>query len=140
MVGLTVFITESKDGFLTGGIPGGISVHGMLLSKSLTEFEHPFLMYTSKELIEGKIVFNPYNRFPLLPFLFLGITTQTFSTDILMQAYIARLFILVFFMLTLFIVYLIIKELVSNKYIALSISLLTFSTYYLVFYNDFFFN
>jgi len=140
LVGILIFVTESNRGFVPGGLHSGVSIHGLALSKNLTNSEHQFFMFESKELVKGNIVYNAYNRFPIFPFFLTGLLISPFDHDLLLQAYIARLIMNIFYFLSIIVVFKLVDEMVKNKYIALSVSLLSFSSYYMLTYNNLIFN
>jgi hypothetical protein len=141
LIGICIFLTERRDGgFVPGGFYSGISVHGITLSKNLMDTEHLLFMYSSKELIDGKIVYDAYNRFPVFPFLLTGILIHPFDNDLSLQIYIARQIMNLFFFLSIIVAYKILKELVRNNYLAISIVIVAFSSYNMLTYNDMIFN
>lgn len=141
IVGLFIFLTESRDGgFTPGGLYSGVSVHGMTLSQNLLNKEHPLFMFMNKEINDGKEVYTAYNRFPVFPFLLIGLLTHPFNGDFTLQVYIARQLMNIFFFLSLIIIFKLVIDLTKNRYLALSVVLLTFSSYYLLFYNNMIFN
>lgn len=141
LAGLCLFITEGVNkGFSPGGLYSGVTVHGITLSKNLIHDEHPFFMFTSKELINGKKNYEAYNRFPVIPFFLTGVLTSPFENNPMLEIYIARQLMNIFFFLSIIVVFRIVDDLLKNKYLALSVALLTFSSYYMTTYNDMVFN
>lgn len=141
LAGLCLFLTEgSNKGFSPGGLYSGVTVHGITLSRNLIHDEHPFFMFTSKELINGTKNYEAYNRFPVFPFLLTGILTHPFENDPLIEIYIARQLMNIFFFLSLIVVFRIVDNLLKNKYLALTVAFLTFSSYYMLTYNNMVFN
>lgn len=141
IAGLTIFLTEPRDGgAIDGSISSGISAHGMTLSRNLIHSDHSLFMFSKKELQNGKIVYDAYNRFPVFPFLLTGLLTSPFDHNLSFQIYIARQIMNLFFFLSIIIVYKLINMLTDNKYLALSVALITFSSYYLLTFKDLIFN
>ena len=141
IAGLCIFSTESRDGgFNPGGLYSGVSVHGMTLSQNLLNKQHPLFMFMSKEIKEGKEVYTAYNRFPVFPFLLIGLITSPFNNNFDLQIYIARQLMNIFFFFSLIVVFKLVKDLTKNSYLALSVVSLTFSSYYLLYYNNMIFN
>lgn len=141
LIGLSVFFTERQDGgSVDGSMYGSTSAHGLTLSKNLFTGDHQFFMFSSRELINGKIVYDAYNRFPVFPFLLTGLLIQPFDNNLSFQIYIARQLMNLFFFLSILVVFKLVNELVKNKYIAISIAFITFSSYYMLSYNDMIFN
>ncbi len=141
VVGLLIFLTENRDGgFVPGGFYSNVSVHGITVSKNLTNSDYLLFMFTSRELQNDKVVYDAYNRFPVFPFLLTGLLTYPFEHNFKLQIYIARQLMNVFFFLSLVMVFKLVDELVKNKYLALLVSLITFSSYYMLTYNNLIFN
>lgn len=140
-VAISIFLTENHNGgFVPGGLYSGVSIHGMTLSRNLMNSEHPLFMYMSKEIHDGKITYDAYNRFPVFPFLLTGILTHPFEHDLALQSYLARQLMNIFFFLSIIITFRLVYELVDNKYWALCVALVAFSSNYMLFYNDMIFN
>ncbi len=141
LAGLCLFLTEGVNkGFSPGGLYSGVTVHGITLSKNLIHDEHPFFMFTGKELINGKENYEAYNRFPVIPFLLTGVLTYPFENNPITEIYVARQLMNIFFFLSIIVVFRIVDDLLKNKYLALSVAFLTFSSYYMVTYNNMVFN
>lgn len=97
-------------------------------------------MFTSKEYQDGKKVYEAYNRFPVFSFLLTGLLTHPFQSDPATEVYVARQLMNLFFFLSIIVVFRLVDELVKNTYLALSVSLITFSSYYMLTYNNMIFN
>ncbi|RPI74281.1 MAG: hypothetical protein EHM47_04055 [Ignavibacteriales bacterium] len=140
LVGICIFLTERQDGgAIQGSLFANTSAHGVTLSKNLMDGEHPFFMYTSRELNGGKVTYDAYNRFPVFPFLLTGILISPFENDTL-QIYIARQLMNIFFFLSIIVVFMLVNELTKNKYLAISVAVLTFSSFYMMTYHNMIFN
>jgi hypothetical protein len=141
LVGISIFLTEKSDGgSIDGSMYGSTSAHGITLSKNLLNSEHPLFLFSSRELKDGKIVYDAYNRFPVFPFLITGLLIHPFEDNLNTQIYIARQLMNLFFFLSIIVVFKLVNELVKNKYIALSVALLVFSSYYMLSYHSMIFN
>ncbi|MGO9481949.1 MAG: hypothetical protein ACLP05_09240 [Candidatus Kryptoniota bacterium] len=141
LVGLCIFLTENRDGgFVRSGIYTDMSVHGLALSKNLMNSEHPLFMFTSKEWHNGKAIYDAYNRFPVFPFLLIGLLTHPFEHNLVLQVYVARQLMNAFFFLAILVAYKLVDELVENKYFALTVALVAFSSCYMLTFNDMIFN
>lgn len=141
LAGLTIFLTERTDGgSIDGSIGSETSAHGMTLSKNLINSEHFLFGFSKKELQNGKVVYDAYNRFPVFPFLLTGLLINSFDNNLSFQVYIARQLMNLFFFITLIVVYKLIELLVERKFLALSLTLIIFSSYYLLSYKDLIFN
>lgn len=140
-VGLCILFTEKHEaGFVPGGFYSGVSVHGVTLAKNILNSDHPLFLFSGKELHDGKSFYEAYNRFPAFPFLITGLFIKPFNNQLGFQVYVARQLMNIFFILSILMAFRLINEQVKNKYLALSISLLSFSSYYMFTYNDFIFN
>ena len=101
LIGLSVFFTERRDGgSVDGSMYGSTSAHGLTLSKNLFTGDHQFFMFSSRELKDGKIFYDAYNRFPVFPFLLSGLLIHPFEKDLSSQIYIARQLMNLFFFLS----------------------------------------
>ena len=141
LVGICIFLTEKSDGgFVPGGFYSGVSVHGLTLSKNLMNSEHPLFIFAGRELQDGKIVYDAYNRFPVFPFLLTGLIINPFEYDLSLQIYLARQLMNIFFFLSIIVAFKLVTELVKNRYLAISVVLITFSSYYMLTYNNLLFN
>ena len=141
LVGICIFLTEKSDGgFVPGGFYSGVSVHGLTLSKNLMNSEHPLFIFAGRELQDGKIVYDAYNRFPVFPFLLTGLIINPFEYDLSLQIYLARQLMNIFFFLSIIVAFKLVTELVKNRYLAISVVLITFSSYYMLTYNNLIFN
>ena len=141
LIGICILLTEKHDGgAIDGSLYGSNSAHGITLAKNLINSDHPLFMFVGKELSNGKTAYDAYNRFPVFPFLIIGTFIRPFTNDLTLQIYIARQIMNIFFFLSLIIVFRFVYELTNNKYLAVSAALVTFSSYYMLSYNDMIFN
>lgn len=141
LAGLLIFSTEKTEGgFIPGGLYSGVSVHGVTISKNLLNSEHPLFMFAGRELQDNKILYDAYNRFPVFPFIITGLIIYPFNYNFSLQVYVARQVMNLFFFLSFLMGYILTKELIKNKYLALIVAMLTFSSYYMLTYNNFIFN
>ncbi|MGO9481948.1 MAG: hypothetical protein ACLP05_09235 [Candidatus Kryptoniota bacterium] len=141
LVGICIFLTESYDReFADGGLYSGVSAHGLALSKNLLKSDHPLFMFTYKTLNDGKPFYEGYNRFPVFPFLLIGLSISPFGNQLGLQVYVSRQLMNAFFFLGIIVVFMLVNQMCKNRYLALSVALLAFSSYYIFSYNDFIFN
>ena len=103
-------------------------------------YEHRFLMFAHWTLVEnGAPTYSLYNRFPIGGYASIklaSLASLPFGGSPSAQLYAARILMLLFFAAAAILAYLSISRLASNRWIALTASLLTFSSYYLLYYND----
>ena len=99
--------------------------------------EHRFVMFSDWILdADGVPVYALYNRFPIGGYASMKVATLPFGGSPSAQLYAARILMLLFFAAAAVLAYLSLCRLVSNRWIALTATLLTFSSYYLLYYND----
>ncbi len=116
--------------------------HNLLSANHLTVAanlspEHNFLLFYYQTLDEdGAPAYLPYSRFPLGGYALIKLAILPFGNDFSAQIYAARLMFLLFFAGSAALAYLSLCRLTANRWIALTASLLAFSSYYLLYYND----
>ncbi|MBN1901179.1 hypothetical protein JW926_07645 [Candidatus Sumerlaeota bacterium] len=135
-----IFVFQNDNHGFQKGHHGFLSSHGMTLSSNLS-LKHHLLMFNRMYLEkDGKIYYETYNRFPVGFFLILKIFIFPFSHDFSMQISIARNVMISFFAAALYIAFLSIRRLTKNTSMSMAIVLLSFSSYYCMYYNDMIFN
>ncbi len=80
--------------------------------------------------------YQPYNRFPIGGYFIIKLAILPAFGDLSAQIYAARVLMLLFFTAAAVLAYLSLCRLTSNRWIALTATLLSFSSYYLLYYND----
>lgn len=138
--GLSLFVFQNKKNGFEAGHHGFLSSHGMALARNLLQGGAGLLMFDRKTLEKGEVKYQAYNRFPVFPFLIVGLMIRPFEPDMARQIYVARQAMNLFFFLTLIIAFKIFLILIKDNYLALCLTLVTFSSYYFLFYNDMIFN
>ena len=99
--------------------------------------EHGFQRFVRRIMDEdGAVRYAPYNRFPIGGYLSMKLATLPASGDLSAQILFARILMLLFFTAAAVLAYLSLCRLVSNRWIALTATLLSFSSFYLLYYND----
>lgn len=100
--------------------------------------DHNFLMFLRQKAEENDpFRYEPYNRFPIGTYALIKfVAVLSFEDDLSAQIYAARLLMLLFFGATAMLAYAAVARLVDNRWIAFAATLLTFSSYYWLFYND----
>ena len=99
--------------------------------------EHGFQRFVRRVMDEdGSIRYRPYNRFPIGGYLSMKLATLPASGDLSAQILFARILMLLFFAAAAVLAYLSLCRLVSNRWIALTATLLSFSSFYVLYYND----
>ena len=99
--------------------------------------EHHFLGFTSQFLdADGERSYSPYNRFPVLGHVLIRLVTLPFPDDASTRLFAGRMLMLVFFAAAATLAYLALCRLARNRWAALAATLLSFSSYYALHYND----
>jgi len=103
--------------------------------------EHHFLMFTRMSRDgDGRVTYDLYNGFPLGAFAAIKLLTLPFHNDLSMQISVARNLMNAFFIGAACLAYLSIYRLRKSRWSAVIATLLAFSSYYCLFYNDMIFN
>ena len=105
--------------------------------------KHRFWMFTSQVLDldeNGKLVYIPYNRFPIGGFAAIKLAILPFGDDLSAKIYAARMLMLLFFAAAAVLAYLSLRRIASNPWIALAATLTAFSSAYCLYYSDMIFN
>ena len=99
--------------------------------------KHDFLLFYYRTADkDGTPSYVPYNRFPLGGYALIKLAILPFDNDLSAQIHAARVMFLLFFAASAVLAYLSLRRLTANRWIALTASLLAFSSYYLLYYND----
>lgn len=118
--------------------PGGniLTANYMTVAMNLS-LEHNFVGYYYRALNpEGDVVYFPYNRFPPGGYALIKLVTLPFIDNLSASLYVGRLLMLSFFAAAALFAYLALSRIVANRWIALTATLLAFSSYYCLFHND----
>ena len=129
----TVFIFSGDRGyFYRGGYHGWISSHHLSIAMNLSP-RHGFQRFDRRIMDDGVV---PYNRFPIGGYLLMKLATLPVSGNPSTQITAAKILMLLSFAAAAVLAYLSLCRLTSNRWIALTATLLSFSSYYLLNYND----
>ena len=129
----TVFFFSNDRGYF---YRGGISENHLALAANIS-YEHNFLGFYRETLdFDGLRQYEVYNRFPIGGFLLIKLFILPFSDDLSAQIYAARVLMLLFFAGTAVLAFLAISRISSNRWMALAVTALAFSSYYWLYYND----
>ncbi|MCI0655988.1 MAG: hypothetical protein L0170_02835, partial [Acidobacteria bacterium] len=122
------------------GHHGYLTSMGLAMGKNL-DHEHHYLLFTRKWVnAEGKSGVDPHNRFPILAYLLIGGAESGCGNDPSCEMQRGRVLMLLFCWGALALSTLLLMELSGNPLLAVSASLLGFSSYFLQYYNDMVFN
>ena len=134
----TVFIFGGDRGqfYRSTGLHDWLSAHHLTLAVNIS-LEHGFQRFERRTIDDdGIIQYRPYNRFPVGGYAIMKLATMPSEESPSARLYAARILMLLFFVAAALIAYLSLCRLVSNRWIALTATLLSFSTYHLLYYND----
>ncbi len=136
----TVFVFGGDRGyFYRPGDHNWMSSEQLAIAVNLSP-EHGLLMFQRQFPNPGGIVgYDPYNRFPMGGYALLKLATLPFGGGLSATIYAARMVMLLFFAAAAVLAYLAVLRLIdspSNRWIALTATLLAFSSPYCLYYND----
>ena len=135
-----VFIFQNDLNSFMPGHHGFLSSHGMTIAAHLAP-EHRFLMFNRLTRDEsGSRRYALYNRFPVGAFAAIRTFTFPFRNKLSMQISVARNLMNAFLIAAAILAYLSLVRLFDNRWVAATASLLAFSSYYCLYYNDMIFN
>ena len=133
----TVFLFGNDRGhFYRPGLHDAVSANHLSVAENLSP-EHNFLLFYHQTLDkDGTPSYRPYNRFPLGGYALIKLAILPFGDSLAAKIYAARMVLLLFFAASAALAYLSLCRLTANRWIALTATLLAFSSYYLLYYND----
>ena len=127
---------NDRSQFYRSGNHDWISGQTMTLTANFSA-EHGFLRFHRLRLgRDGEPEYVHYNRFPIGNYVLAKLSILPFGDDIPKQILAARLLMLAFFVAAAVLAYLALARLLGDRRIALVATLLAFSSYYLLHYND----
>lgn len=134
----TVFLFGGGRGYFYGRDANASTVMANTLAVAANLApEHDFLMFYYRTLDEdGDAAYFPYNRFPAGGYGLIKLATTPFGDSLSAQIRAARLLMLSFFSAAAVLACLSLGRLVANRWIALTATLLTFSSCHGLYYND----
>ena len=133
----TMFLFGSDRGhFYRSSIHDTVTANHMAVAENLSP-KHGFLGIYSLTLDDhGDLSYRPYNRFPIGGYLLLKLAMSPFGDDFSAQIRSARTLMLAFFVLGAVAVYLALCRIVASRWVALAATLIAFSSFWLLYYND----
>ena len=139
-IGLIVIFFENNNISFQQGHHGFLSSHGITLAKNIS-FENNLLMFHNISIdAQGNQIFNAYNRFPITSFLILKSAMSLFGNNLELQIMAARYIMVLFYLGSMFLAYLSLRILLKEKILSIVIVLMSFSSFYIQYYNDMIFN
>ena len=133
----TVFPFGNDRGyFYRPGFDGYITNHVLAIVENLSP-DHNFLRFHRQTLdADGAPTYDVYHRFPIGGYLLIKLAILPFADDPSAQRYAARLLMLLCFTATAVLAYLSLARLTTHRWLALTATLLAFSSTYCLYYND----
>ena len=112
------------------------SAERLAIAENLS-IDHFFLMFTSQTLDrDGELIYEMYNRFPVGGYALIKLAILPFGDDLSAKIYAGRMPMLLLFAAAAVLAYLALRRLTASRWIALTATLLAFSSPYLLYYND----
>ena len=133
----TVFLFGNVRGhFYRSGHHNAVSSYHLAVAANISH-KHNFLgLYRQTLAANGTRSYEPYNRFPIGGHALIKLAISPFDGNLSAQIYAARILMLLFFAAIGVLAYLSLCRLTSNRWIALTATLLSLSSYYCLYYND----
>ena len=120
----------------TGGNHVQISAKNMAIAENLS-IDHNFLTFTHQNLdTDGKPTYMPYGRFPIGSYALIKLAILPFGDSLADRIRAARILMLLFFAAAAVMSYLSLRRLASSRWIALTATLLAFSSPIALYYGD----
>ena len=127
---------NDRHTFYRPGHHSYISLESLAIARNLSP-HHNFLMFKRQPLTErGKPYYILYNRFPIGGYALIKLAILPFAESLSAQIHVARILMLLFFCAAAVLAYLSLCRLTPQPLIALTATLLAFSSYYSLYYND----
>ena len=133
-----LFGSEERGYFYreTRGIHDQLSAKNMAIVENLS-IDHHFLMFTHQiPEPDGKPTYSLYSRFPIGSYALIKLATLPFGNNLSAKIYAARMLMLLFFAAAALMAYLALRRLASSRWIALTATLLAFSSPLYLYYGD----
>ena len=131
----TVFLFVGERGhFYRGVLHDGKTAKNLALVANLSS-AHGFLFFYKWRNANGDVRYDPYNRFPVGAFVLAKLATAPFQGDLFAQIVAARTLMLAFFCAAAVLAYLALAAM-AGRGVALVATLLGFSSYHMLDYND----
>ena len=133
----TVFLFGNDRGqFYRPGLHDLVSANHLAVAANLSPAHNFLSFYRQTFDQDGTHTYAPYSRFPIGGHALVKLATLPFEGDFSAQTHAARTMFLLSFVGSAVLAYLSLCRLTAQRWIALTASLLAFSSYYLLYYND----
>ena len=125
-----------RSPYYRAGTRDELSAKNMAIVENLSP-EHHFLMFKRQYLdADGEPTYSLYNRFPIGSYALIKLAGLPFGGNLSAKIYAARMLMLLFFAAAALMAYLALRRLTASRWIALTATLLAFSSPYLLYYSD----
>ena len=99
--------------------------------------EHGFAQFRRRYVgLDGELTYKGYHRFPPVGYVLIKLVTAPFPNDLSARIYAARMLMLAFFAGAAVLAYLSLRRLAGGRAVAVTATLLAFSSYPLLYYSD----
>ena len=113
-----------------------ISAKNMAIAENLS-IDHNFAMFIRQfPERDGELTYNLYSRFPIGSYALIRLATLPFGDNLSAKIYAARMLMLLFFAAAAVLAYLSLRRIASSRWIALTATLLAFSSPFCLYYGD----
>ena len=125
-----------RSPYYRAGTHDELSAKNMAIVENLSP-EHHFLMFKRQYLdADGEPTYSLYNRFPIGSYALIKLATLPFGGNLSAKIYAARMLMLLFFAAAAVMAYLALRRLTASRWIALTATLLAFSSPFCLYYGD----
>ena len=134
----TVFLFDERRGtFYKPGQHNNTSADQLAIAANMSP-THDFVRFFRQTMTaDGTLTYSElYHRYPIGGYLLIKVTILPFGDDLSAGLYAIQFVMLIFFMITATLAYFSFYRITSNRYIALTATLLTFSSSFSLYYND----
>lgn len=133
----TVFLFDERRGtFHKPGLHNNTSADQLAIAANMSP-THNFVRFFRQTITAGTLTYSElYHRHPVGGYLLIKATILPFGDDLSAILYAIQFVMLIFFTMTAALAYFSFYRITSNRYIALTATLLTFSSSFLLYYND----
>ena len=112
------------------------TVKSLSIAENLSP-QHRFRMFTRLSFDEnGEPVYKAYNRFPIGGFALIKLAILPFGDNLAMKVFAARMLMLAFLSAAAFLAYHALARIASSRWIALTATMIAFSSYYILHYSN----
>ena len=126
----------NRSYYYRAGAHDELSAKNMAIAENLS-IEHNFAMFRRQfPGRDGELTYDLYSRFPIGSYALIKLATLPFGDDLLAKIYAAKTLMLLFFAAAVAMAYLALRRLASSRWIALTATLLAFSSPFCLYYGD----